>query len=95
MAPVPSALNFVAGVTDTSVNRSEPLVLTVGRCLLGQPDGRQFEQRDISKRCLIFVLADRAMAEKPDDGLSHRRELVGTARALATVLICFHLPSLW
>ena len=85
----------MAGVTDTPVNRSEPLVFAVGGRLLGQPDGRQFEQRDISNRCLIFVLADRAMAEEPDDGLSHCRELVGTARALATVLICFHLPSLW
>ena len=60
----------MAGVTDTSVNRSEPLVLTVGRCLLWQPDGRQFEQRDISKGCLVFVLADRAMAEEANDGLT-------------------------
>ena len=85
----------MAGVTDTPVDRSEALVLTVGGCLLGQPDGRQFEQRHIGKWCLILVLADRAMAEESDDGLTHRREFVGTARALATVLNCFHLLSLW
>ena len=85
----------MAGIANAPVNRDKAFVLTVGGRLLGQPDGRQFEQRDISKRCLIFVLADRAMAEESDDGFPHRRELVGTARALATVLICFHLPSLW
>ena len=85
----------MAGVTDTPVNRSEALVLTVGGCLLGQPDGRQFEQRDISKRCLILLLADRARAEESDDGLTFRRVFVGTARALATVLNRFHVVSLW